>query len=166
MTTDAAMNFLNEGTAKESPTFPLRILRASVCTAVGAGLVAFGLRRKGAVGGLLTVAGGASLFHGLTDLLEQRRHRIDLPGAYGSPNLAFESHKGQLSSSPGLTESSAQPTVSSSSTPSRMLDQSASQEGIPETTTNEQRDAEHRVLQGSEESFPASDAPSWTPGRT
>lgn len=166
MTIDGAKSFLNKGTANELPTIPLRVLRASVCTAVGAGLVALGLRRKGAVGGLLTMAGGVSLFHALTDLFEQRRHPVDLPGSYAPPNLAFESHQGQSSSSLGFPESGAQPAVWSSSASSNMLDQSAMEEGLPETTTYEKRDAEHRVIQGSEESFPASDAPSWTPGRT
>lgn len=39
-------------------------------------------------------------------------------------------------------------------------------EALPETGTIEERADEYRVAEGSEESFPASDVPSWAPGHT
>lgn len=47
----------------------------------------------------------------------------------------------------------------------RILDRAVDQ-SLPEPERIEENAQENRVTEGSEESFPASDAPSWTPGRT
>lgn len=72
MITERAIAMVRRSLALEETAGAGRIIRASVCTVLGAGLMALGLRRKGAVGGVLAAAGAASLFRGASDWLSQQ----------------------------------------------------------------------------------------------
>lgn len=164
-------------------------IRASVRSAVGAGLLALGLRRKGVLGGLMATVGAASLFRALGDFREigeagsekkafARQRRASRPSlAPAAPPAEEETGTGWAPESGepeeiarfgpdevfGVAGSDASVAPESGD---RILDRQSMDQGLPETESFEEQASEQRVLEGSEESFPASDAPSWTPGRT
>lgn len=161
-----------------------RRVRAPVCTVLGAGLILLGLQRKGAWGGVLAAIGGASLYRALSDWLEAgaRAKRAGVvPGAGAAALAGMAAIENETlfgwapeSGEPGETRvglgrcaiySTAGDDVGfAPESGDRTMDREEMEVFLPEGGGRER--AEDRVLEGSEESFPASDAPSWTPGRT
>ncbi len=173
------------GVAQTGDAGAKRRLRAPLCTALGTVLTVLGARRKGVLGGVLAAVGGASLYRALSDWLEPREPAgaLTLARQFGRAAPLPESGN-ETDASFGWAPESGEPgetragygraTVYSTSSDDvgfapesgdRAMDQEVMASLAPAARGPEPA-GEDRVLEGSEESFPASDAPSWTPGRT
>jgi hypothetical protein len=128
-------------------------------TLTGGALLAVGLKRRKLMGTAMAALGGYLLYRGLTSGAE-----IEIEFEEEISETAFPEARGKSMQPPAYSPEGHAP-ESGEHREAAEGSRAHFQAGPQGESSGLAPESGDRVIEGSEESFPASDAPSWTPGR-